>query len=164
MNLYLCPMPSLAQLPHMHYGLTFGSLHQCYWQNAHEIDFLKLVKPLAEWLHDHEHQINDPQTSFLKATKWLTDSKPAIPKLGPKDYTTTFITDAIAINVIFCLQDPARQHIQAMAREHLLSAFKNNPQCSTLWTIIACSNLTTIGNASKKNRMGFDIDTTTTLT
>ena len=88
------------------------------------------------------------------------DSEPAIPKLGPKGYATALTTDTIAINGIFHPQDPTRQCIQAMVREHLLPAFKNNPQGGALWAIIAHSNLTTIGNMSKKNRMGSDVDTT----
>ena len=109
MNLYPHCMPSSAQPPNVHCGLMFGSLHRHHWQNTHKIDFLKLVKLLAEHSLEREHQIKDLQTSFLKATKQLTDSKPAIPKLGPKDYDTPLLNHAIAINVVFHQQDPTRQ-------------------------------------------------------
>ena len=160
MNLHPCRLPSSAQPPHVHYGLIFGSLHRHYWQNTEEKDFLKLVKLLAERLRDREHHIKDLRKNFLKAAERLTDSRPAIPKLGPKDYTDTHLTDAIAVNAIFHPQDPTRQCVQAMVREHLLPAFQQNPQGGISRAIIAYSNLTTIGNMSKKNRLGSDIDTT----
>ena len=106
----------------------------------------------------------DLRTNFLKATQRLPDSRPAIPKLGPKDHTNALATDAIAINVIFHPQDPTRQCVQAMVRKHLLPAFKQNPQGSASQAIIAHSNPTTIRNMSKKNRMGSDINATIGLT
>ena len=159
MNLYLYRMPTSAQPPHIHYGLIYGSLHRYYWQNTNKKDFLKLVNLLAKRLFARGHSFDTLQKHFNKAADQLLLSKPAIPKLGPKNNNDESTGDTIFIHLPYHPQDPPRKRIQQLFKEFLLPILQKYPNGGLERAVVAYSNLPTIGNYVKKNRLEAGINT-----
>ena len=83
MNLYLYRCPSSAQPESILANLTYGILHQYYWQATHITDFGCFVELFFERLAARAHKKCDLVPLFIKAAKIVQDS--SLPNPCPGD-------------------------------------------------------------------------------
>jgi hypothetical protein len=83
MNLHLYRTPEPCQPESILRSFIYGALHQYYWQNTFEDDFITIVKLLFLRMIDHGHQRHRLTPAFTKAVKKVTTSQLPNPTLQP---------------------------------------------------------------------------------
>jgi hypothetical protein len=170
MNLYLYRPPTSAQPDSILYGLIYGTLHRYFWQNSDRSWFDHFVGLFYKRLQERGHNASNLTRLFLRAASRVDVSTLPTPKTQRQ--TLDSLNDSIYLHLRYHPQDPSRQELQQLFQTTCRSALDDAhiPSGESIGhpvpfgrSIIAYSRAPNIADLVRRNRLGPDFDTTTTV-